>query len=94
MTNIKGHKFPVIRAREDGLATYHGNPIVTYPVTVVTFATINWGRKHRRTWQPHMCCMGDYGSRVSIAFSVWCLIKDYHSPMDAWPRHEAWEGIY
>lgn len=47
-----------------------------------------------KNWRPHMCCMGDHGSRVSIAFSVWCLINDYHSPMDAWPRHADWKAVY
>lgn len=64
-------------------------------VNVVLPAT----RAHERHWarigwRPHTCCMGKHGTRVSIAFTVWCLIKDYHSPMDAWPRHAAWDAVY
>lgn len=48
----------------------------------------------RLGWPPHMCCMGDHGSRFSIALSVWCLISDVHSPMDYSPVHARWDMVY
>ncbi len=78
--------------RRDSQVTYVDGPV---PRNVITPATLRHERKYARLgWPPHMCCMGDHGSRRSIAFSVWCLISDVHSPMDYSPVHARWEVIY